>query len=360
MKNELEKRNGGDILYEPVDPLFSDAPIRRRRIWMRMAALGIFVSLMLSVWVLVAWKKSTPQNDGEITPGVTEAEPEQTEGAVIEDEDETHLTEAETESQSFSTDESERAEESEVETTGEVSREIIEADLSQIDRGELYVNNYSGEELDIVGLSDRGFTDTVQKGNSAPLVLIIHSHTSEDYRDGGSGYKGPLSVVSVGDAFSARLNALGISAVHCSAIHDSVRENAYENARETIEMMLEVYPSIKYVIDIHRMELESAGRDVKTVSGCSDGAAQIRLSVGAPSVDANAAADVSLALVLRKSLNKGEARVCMPIAITQSLPNCNLSKYYISVDVGARANTVEEAMAAGERLAFALYDVLIK
>ena len=77
-------------------------------------------------------------------------------------------------------------------------------------------------------------------------------------------------------------------------------------------------------------------------------------------VDANAAADISLALSLRRSLNRGNVRVCMPIAITQSLPNCNLSKYYISVDVGSRANTVEEAMAAGERLAFAFSDVLIK
>ena len=49
----------------------------------------------------------------------------------------------------------------------------------------------------------------------------------------------------------------------------------------------------------------------------------------------------------------------MPVVISPSLPNGDVSRYYFMADIGACGNTVEEAMAAGKRLGIALADVLI-
>jgi stage II sporulation protein P len=93
--------------------------------------------------------------------------------------------------------------------------------------------------------------------------MILHTHTSEAYAGVRSEYLD--GVISVGDALTQRLNVLGLTAIHCTVIHDGGEGNAYISARETIEMMLRVYPSIKYVIDLHRMELEYDGVPIKTV-----------------------------------------------------------------------------------------------
>src|SRR5690606_352447 len=97
-----------------------------------------------------------------------------------------------------------------------------------------------------------------------PLVLILHSHTSESYRtippDPQASAMNHVfnssdtGITRVGDALAAKLqNEYNIVTVHTRRIHnwpDHVA--AYRNARETVEEFLQRYPSIRVVLDIHR------------------------------------------------------------------------------------------------------------
>jgi len=97
-----------------------------------------------------------------------------------------------------------------------------------------------------------------------PLVLILHSHTSESYRTDPPNPQASdmnhifnsseTGITRVGEALAAKLhNEYNIVTVHTKRIHnwpDHVA--AYRNARETVEEFLRRYPSIQVVLDIHR------------------------------------------------------------------------------------------------------------
>ena len=230
--------------------------------------------------------------------------------------------------------------------------EVVEVDLSLAERGDGYIINYTDKIVDIAGLLDRGFVDSEERNSSAPVVMILHTHTSEGYYKGKNEFLD--GVISVGEVLSARLNALGLTALHCTVIHDGGESNAYISARETIEMMLKVYPTIKYVIDLHRIELDTGGVPIKTLS--SEGLAQIRLTVSASGDGWQE--NLSLALSLRQKLNDNDARLCMPPVLSSSRYNSDLSLYYLMVDIGATGNTVKEARNSAKKLARAIYDTV--
>lgn len=366
MKKEIAKREQTDILYEPPEPLFPSEPPRRRIRWGRMIAFMLFVALVACIWTLAASGSGGDGSETEVgkeSEITSEREETSSEKGDSESEHETTPFESRHETEEISERESE-SDYADTNTDGsegipDISESFTEADLSQIEKGEGYVINYTSKPIDIDGLTDRGFIGGEVAGGAAPLVLIVHTHTSEGYRIEESGFKGLHSVVSAGEAMSATVNRLGIPTVHCTVIHDGGGENAYLNARETIKIMLEIYPSIKYVIDLHRLSLYSDGIPIKTVSGCADGSAQIRLTVGAREEYRDWQEGLSLSLALRKSLNMRGERVCMPVVISPSLPNGDMSRYYLMVEIGAEGNTVNEAIAAANRLGRALADVLL-
>ena len=103
-----------------------------------------------------------------------------------------------------------------------------------------------------------------------PLVLIYHTHTTESYEpyvrehyDSSFNYRttdNTKNVVMVGDAIQAELEAQGIGVIHATAVHDYPSYNgSYGRSRETIMPILEKYPSIKVVLDIHRDAISAEG-----------------------------------------------------------------------------------------------------
>lgn len=366
MEKEISKRESTDILYEPPEPLFPDMPPRRRIRIGRIIALMLFVAFVACVWTFAASGNGAEESvadSGQETESSDIRDEAPSEGELVEVERETVSFDSELESEAESGLESEgNATDSDTDGTEvlpEMEELFTEADLSQIEKGEGYVVNYTSKPIDVEGLIDRGFIGGESAVGAAPLVLILHTHTSEEYRVEDDGYKGLYSVVSAGEAMSEVLNRLGVGAVHCTVIHDAGGGNAYLNARETIEMMLEIYPSIRYIVDVHRLSLYVDGVPIKTVSGCADGSAQIRLTVGTMDEYDDWQEGLSLSLALRESLNKKGERVCTPVVVSPSLPNGDLGRYYLMAEIGAAGNSVKEAIAAGKRLGIALVDVLL-
>lgn len=270
--------------------------------------------------------------------------------------------ESDTDTESSSVDSEEQSSEIENVDEGETGDEseasaVVAVDLSEAEKGDGYVLNYSDRTYDAEGLLEMGFHAEYYPGSSAPMVLILHTHTSEGYADHDPD--DPISVltrsvVAVGETLAIELNRARIPTVHCTVIHDGDGD-PYANAAETIETMMKIYPTIEYVIDLHRMELTDAnGNVVKTYS--AEHTAQTRITVSTAGVLSKGA--LSLALCLRRELNADGARICMPIVLTDSEYNAASALYYLKLDVGALGNSSEEALAAAVRFAEAFAGIV--
>ena len=94
-------------------------------------------------------------------------------------------------------------------------------------------------------------------GPDAPLVLILHTHTTEGYlASAGTDYRtdDPAeNVVAVGTVLAECLNEAGIPAIHLTEVFDEPDFNlAYYHAARAIRNTLAEHPSIRYIFDLHR------------------------------------------------------------------------------------------------------------
>ena len=99
-------------------------------------------------------------------------------------------------------------------------------------------------------------SDPVVLGDE-PLVLIVHTHATESYLpQSGRNFHSTgeeNTVRDVGNTLAASLEAEGISVVHDKTLHDNPSyNNSYNRSYDTIQQLLEEYPSIVCVIDLHR------------------------------------------------------------------------------------------------------------
>ena len=95
-----------------------------------------------------------------------------------------------------------------------------------------------------------------------PAVLIVHTHATESYLPSSVGNyhkKGKQNTVrDVGETLAETLEANGIGVVHDQTLHDNPSYNqSYNRSYETIEKLLQKYPTIVCVIDLHRDAIAS-------------------------------------------------------------------------------------------------------
>ena len=237
--------------------------------------------------------------------------------------------------------------------------EFVNVDLSFSEKGNGYLYNYSTRNPDVESLLDMGFGGGKSYYSEKPVVLILHTYIREGYFDLDPDTPTDAinkSVISVGERITYDLNCSGVPTIHCTVIHGEGKNGAYYDAAATIRYMLEIYPSIEYVIDLRRIDdRDEEGRALRTQSSLNT--AQIRLTVSS-----NGALDketLSLALALRRELNLGGKALCMPVVYTDAALNSGLVPYYIRVDVGSSGNLTNEALEAGKYFADAL-SVLLK
>ncbi|MGN0630372.1 MAG: stage II sporulation protein P [Ruminococcus sp.] len=211
--------------------------------------------------------------------------------------------------------------------------------------------------------------------NEKPQVLIMHTHTTETYEpyvrdcfDPSFNYRttdSSKNVIAVGEAIAEKLRDAGIVTIHDETIHDYPSyTGAYERSAETVKAILEEYPSIKAVLDIHRDAIgtdtsitqpiaEINGKEaaqVMIISGCDDG------TMDMPDYMFN----FRFACRLQEQMEIMYPGLARPVLFDYRRYNQNLTKGSLLIEVGSHGNTLEQALYSGSLVGEALSEVLLE
>lgn len=199
--------------------------------------------------------------------------------------------------------------------------------------------------------------------SNEPQVLIYHTHTTESFEPYVRDYSDPTfnyrttdetkNIVMVGGAIAQQLENAGIAVIHDTTIHDYPSYNgSYDRSRETIKRILEQYPSIKIILDVHRDAISSAeatyqpiveidGKEaaqVMIISGCDDG------TMNMPNYMQN----FRLASLLQQQIESDYSGLTRPILFDYRKYNQNMSTGALLFEIGSHGNTLEQVHYSGE------------
>ncbi len=204
---------------------------------------------------------------------------------------------------------------------------------------------------------------------SKPLILILHTHTTEGYSKTGAiswDGNGELArtesasegVSSVGAVLADALNALGIPTLHAKDFHD-VDENgngsysgSYDRSAATVRRYLAEHPSIRYVIDLHRdAVLDEDGNVIRAVAEKNGAAVAQTMAVVGSGVGYDWQSNLALALALTEELNRDGAALCRPPVLKASDHGQSLAAHSLLLEIGTAANSQTEAENAARLIA---------
>ncbi|MCI8397996.1 MAG: stage II sporulation protein P [Oscillibacter sp.] len=208
-----------------------------------------------------------------------------------------------------------------------------------------------------------------------PQILIVHTHGSEaytpvpgtdivwsgDYRT--TDYR--FNVVKAGDEMAAVFGEAGISVLHDRTLYDYPSySGAYDRSLASIERYLEKYPSISFVLDVHRDAIEDTqGNQYKVVSEI-DGvgvAAQMSLVIGSDGSGLSHPdwmENLKLAAAIQEEALARYPTLMRPVLLRNSRYNQHATKGSLLVEVGAAGNSPEEARLAARLFAETMITVL--
>ena len=209
----------------------------------------------------------------------------------------------------------------------------------------------------------------------APQILILHSHGSEAYTpaaDDGIVWSGECrttdtryNVVRMGDAMAEVFGQAGISVLHDRTLYDYPEyAGSYDRSLAAIDRYLKEYPSIRFVLDVHRDAIEtSSGSQVKVISEI-DGqgtASQLTLVVGSDGGGLSHPdwmENLRLAVAIQEQALTDYPTLMRPLLLRNSRYNQHATTGSLLVEVGTAGNAPEEAELAARLFAREMVTVL--
>ncbi len=238
--------------------------------------------------------------------------------------------------------------------------------------GRVYISNSTGHELSVPEVQ-APFAAAL--GEEGPQVLILHTHGSEaytpapgteivwsgDYRTTDYRY----NVVKVGDEMAEVLGEAGISVLHDRTLYDYPNyTGSYDRALVSIRKYLEQYPSIRFVLDVHRDAIEDGqGNQYKAVSEVEGVGVPAQMSLvmgsdGSGLEHPNWLENLRLAAAVQQDILEHYPTLMRPVLLRNSRYNQHATTGSLLLEVGAAGNSPEEAVLAGRLFAERLAAVL--
>ena len=208
-----------------------------------------------------------------------------------------------------------------------------------------------------------------------PQVLIMHTHTTESYEPYQRDYYDDSftsrttdmskNMAAVGDVMTEVFEKNGIRTYHDTTIHDYPSYNgSYDRSRVTVEGILEKYPSIKVVLDVHRDAIEredgeriapsvtvngKSSAQVMIICGCDDG------TMGMPDCMKN----LRTAALFQQYMESSFSGLTRPVLYDYRKYNQDMTTGSLLIEVGGHANSLDQALYAGELTAQGISEALI-
>ena len=240
--------------------------------------------------------------------------------------------------------------------------------------GRVYISNSTEHALSVEALQ-APFAAALGEGE--PQLLILHTHGSEaytpvpgteivwsgDYRTTDYRY----NVVKVGDEMAEVFGDAGISVLHDRTLYDYPSyTGAYDRALAAIRKYLERYPSIRFVLDVHRDAIEDGqGNQYKAVSEIEGVGppAQMSLVIGSDGSGLDHPdwlENLRLAAAVQQDVLEHYPTLMRPLLLRNSRYNQHATTGSLLLEVGAAGNSPEEAVLAGRLFAERFAAVLLE
>ena len=238
--------------------------------------------------------------------------------------------------------------------------------------GRTYISNSTKHALSIESLQA---PFAAHLGEEGPQVLILHTHGSEAYTPAGTEpivWSGDhrttdtrCNVVRVGDAMAETFGQAGISVLHDRTLYDyPTYAGAYDRSLTAIQAYLQQYPSIQFILDIHRDAIEDGqGNQYKVLSsidGVGD-AAQLSIVVGSDGsglTHPNWMENLRLAVAIQENALAQYPTLMRPVLLRNSRYNQHATPGSLLVEVGSAGNSPDEAVLAGRLFAQRMAEVI--
>lgn len=229
-------------------------------------------------------------------------------------------------------------------------------------------NLTSWDNSELYSLSEQSPQIEITPGGE-PQVLIMHTHTTECYEPYETGYydenrstrttDAENNMTLVGTMIANELAKNGIGVIHDTTVHDYPSYNgSYDRSRETVKNILEKYPSVKIVLDIHRDAIEREGERIAPVAeingkkaaqimiicGCDDG------TMDMPDYTEN----FKLACLMQSGFERDYPDLARPVLFDYRHYNQDLTTGSLLIEVGGHANTLEQAKYSGTLIGISL------
>ena len=211
----------------------------------------------------------------------------------------------------------------------------------------------------------------INQKTKGPKVLIFHTHSQEAFADSVAGDTS-TTIVGMGKYLAEKLNALGIETMHHDGVYDLIngkldRSRAYEFSETGVREILNQYPSIEVVIDLHRDGIAEDKHLVTEIDGKQTAKIMFFNGLSRTKTNGNIAYlpnpyiqdNLSFSLQMQlasESMYPGFARRIYLKGYRYSL---HMMPKSLLIEAGAQTNTVAEMKNAMDLLANILQEVLV-
>ena len=220
--------------------------------------------------------------------------------------------------------------------------------------------------------SMKPFDFNIEK-DGTPQILIMHTHETESYEPYERDFydkdftcrttDDSMNMAAVGDAIADKLEKAGIGVIHDVTKHDHPSYNgSYDRSRITVSEILEEYPSIKVVLDIHRdaIEKEDGTRIAPIASINGKNAAQVMIISGCDDGTMNMPdhmLNFRFASALQQQLESDHNGLTRPLLFDYRKYHHDLTTGSILIEVGGHENSIEHAIYSGELIGESLVNL---